>query len=396
MKKILFISWDGPQTSYMEGLFLPIFNEVSKNSNYKFHVIQFTWADQQKIESIKKLASAYHIEYTALPIQRKPTPALGSFFTVYTVISKLKDYIVDNQIDIVMPRSTMPALMVSRLKLKNLKIVFDADGLPIEERVDFAGLSKKSLKYKILKREESRIINQAEIVLTRSQKAIEHHTHHKTNSFINKFAVVLNGKSKIQFDIKKSSRISIRKKYGINHTDFVFIYSGSLDGKKYAYDEILEIFKKYSSINKDSKLIILSKAITFAKSITPIELLKNIIFESVSHEKVPEYLNAADIGFVLIQPKYSMKAVSAIKLGEYLLCGLPVIASKGIGDSEAILKESDSCHLYDHDDGCRVDKVMQFLKTANNLDKQQIRELGVKYFSLKQSAESYIKALDQL
>lgn len=396
MKKILFISWDGPQTSYMEGLFLPIFNEVSKNSNYKFHVIQFTWADQQKIESIKKLASAYHIEYTALPIQRKPTPALGSFFTVYTIISKLKDYIVDNQIDIVMPRSTMPAMMVSRLKLKNLKIVFDADGLPIEERVDFTGLSKKSLKYKILKREENRIINQAEIVLTRSQKAIEHHIHHKTNSFINKFAVVLNGKSTIQFDIKKSSRISIRKKYDINHTDFVFIYSGSLDGKKYAYDEILEIFKKYSSINKDSKLIILSKAITFAKSITPKELLKNIIFESVSHEKVPEYLNAADIGFVLIQPMDSMKAVSAIKLGEYLLMGLPVIASKGIGDSEAILKESDSCHLYNHSVENRVDKAIQFLKTVNDFDKQQIRELGIKYFSLEQSAESYIKALDQL
>ncbi len=29
MKNLLFITWDGPQTSYMEGLFMPISNENS-------------------------------------------------------------------------------------------------------------------------------------------------------------------------------------------------------------------------------------------------------------------------------------------------------------------------------------------------------------------------------
>ena len=28
-KNLLFITWDGPQTSYMEGLFIPISNENS-------------------------------------------------------------------------------------------------------------------------------------------------------------------------------------------------------------------------------------------------------------------------------------------------------------------------------------------------------------------------------
>lgn len=396
MKKILFITWDGPQTSYMEGLFLPIFNEVSKHSNYKFHVIQFTWADQEKIELIKKIALEYNIKFKALPIQRKPIAALGSLVTIFSATAKLKAYIKNHHIDIVMPRSTIPAMMVSKLKPNNLKIIFDADGLPIEERVDFADLSRNSLIYKILKREESKIINQADIVLTRSKKAIEHHTIHKGKMFRGKFNIVSNGKSNIQFDINKSSRISIRKKYGFSNSDLVFIYSGSLDGKKYAYKEILEIFKKYSSINKNSTLIILSKAISFAKSITPKELLKNIIFESVSHEEVPAYLNAADVGFVLIQPKYSMKAVSAIKLGEYLLCGLPVIASKGVGDSEEILKESASCHLYDHDDDNRMDKAVQFLKASKYFDKDELRELGLNYFSLEQSAKSYIIALDRL
>lgn len=35
---------------------------------------------------------------------------------------------------------------------KNLKIIFDADGLPIQERVDYAGLKENSLQYQWLKK----------------------------------------------------------------------------------------------------------------------------------------------------------------------------------------------------------------------------------------------------
>ena len=49
MKNVLFMTWDGPQTSYMEGLFMPILSEVQNRTNYKIHVIQFTWGSQERI-----------------------------------------------------------------------------------------------------------------------------------------------------------------------------------------------------------------------------------------------------------------------------------------------------------------------------------------------------------
>ncbi len=90
MKNLLFITWDGPQTSYMEGLFMPIFQEVAKQGDYQFHVVQFTWADAQKIAHTQAAANQMGITYTAWPVLRKPNVAIGSLLTVLTSSAKIK------------------------------------------------------------------------------------------------------------------------------------------------------------------------------------------------------------------------------------------------------------------------------------------------------------------
>ena len=114
-KNILFITWDGPQTSYMEGLFMPIFQEIAKQGAYQFHVIQFTWADAQKIAHTKAAADKMGITYTAWPVLRKPNVSIGSLLTVLTSAGKIKKYIRENNIHIVMPRSTFPAMIVNQI-----------------------------------------------------------------------------------------------------------------------------------------------------------------------------------------------------------------------------------------------------------------------------------------
>ena len=39
---ILFVTWDGPQVSYLESLFVPIFQRLGQKGMH-FHVLQFTW-----------------------------------------------------------------------------------------------------------------------------------------------------------------------------------------------------------------------------------------------------------------------------------------------------------------------------------------------------------------
>ena len=115
MKNILFITWDGPQTSYMEGLFMPIFQKIAKRGEYQFHVIQFTWADNQKIAHTQAAADKMGITYAAWPVLRKPNVSIGSLLTVLTAAGKIKKYIRENNIHIVMPRSTFPAMIVNQI-----------------------------------------------------------------------------------------------------------------------------------------------------------------------------------------------------------------------------------------------------------------------------------------
>lgn len=394
-KNLLFITWDGPQTSYMEGLFMPIFQEITKTSEVKFHILQFTWADQEKINQTQKFAEKMGIHYTALPISRKPTVSIGSLLTVFISANKIKKYIKENKIDIVMPRSTFPAMMVNRIKQKNFKLIFDADGLPIEERIDFAGLKRNSFQYRIMKSAETKMLKNADAVITRSQKAIEIHLKNIGEEYREKFSVVFNGRDQNKFKWSDSARAEARKKLGLD-TEFVFVYAGSL-GPQYCFAEMLEIFANHLK-NKKSKFLILTGNIDFAKQHLPKELQSEIILKSVTSDEVPFYLGAADLAFALRQPSFSMQGVAPIKLGEYLLCGLPVIASKGIGDTETILEQFEACYLYDHGNSLAEQNasLLAFAENTIFADRNKIRETAQQFFSLEAAAESYIRVLEKL
>lgn len=378
----------------MEGLFLPIFNEIKKADSIDFHVVQFTWADEKKTKSIREIADSFGIHYSTYTIRRKPIAILGSMLTLIKGKSFLQRYIDKHCINIVMPRSTMPAVMVNRLKLKNCKILFDADGLPLEERVDFSGLSKTSKQYQWLKKEEIKLLRSADGVLTRSQKAIEVHLKNIGNQFRNKFTVVFNGRNPEFFQPNIAQKAIVRKKLGIPEDNFVFVYCGSL-GPQYGWEEMISIFKQCYKRNQKTNFLILSGNPEFATTRIPESLQNNIIIKNVPFAVVPNFLAAADIAFAIRKPTFSMQGVAPIKLGEYLLMGLPTIASAGIGDSEALLEGVSGTFLFHHNDTQAVEKAVTFAANLKD-DAALIRETGKKYFSLEKSAESYQTAFQKL
>lgn len=436
MKNLLFITWDGPQTSYMEGLFMPIFQEIAKQGDYKFHVVQFTWADDKKIAHTQAAADEMGITYTAWPVLRKPNVSLGSLLTVLTSAGKIKKYIRENNIHIVMPRSTFPAMIVNQinssfashaffpfrglrgtsfLPFRGLrgsaffpfrglrggkvpfrgfrgKLIFDADGLPIEERIDFAGLKKESFQYKLMKSAETKMLKSADAVITRSQKAIDIHIAHIGESYRSKFSVVFNGRDKNVFDYQPPLREEVRQELGLKD-ELLFVYAGSL-GPQYCLNEMLEILKAYAE-KREAKFLILTGNTEFAEQNIPTELKAHVILKSVPAEKVSFYLNGGDVAFGLRKPTFSMQGVAPIKLGEYLLCGLPVIASKGIGDTEKILENFEECYLYDHSVGLlpQIDQIKNFVEKAIFANRNKIAQKAQHYFSLEAAAESYLKAI---
>ena len=394
-KTILFITWDGPQTSYLEGLFMPIFHEISKKTNVSFHIVQFTWASKKKTQIVKEKALKFGITYTCFKSSRKPSVFFGSIFSMMGGCFFLNNYIKSHNIDVIMPRSTYPLVMLNMLKLKNNKIIFDADGLPLEERVDFSGLSKHSMHYKWLKGQELKMLRRAENVITRSKYAIEHHIKNIGEQHRSKFRVVYNGRDPKFFIPNPSEINSKRLSLNISENDFVFVYCGSL-GPQYGWKEMIAIFVQYLKINQKAKLLILTGSPEFANKNVPEGLKNKVIVKSVPFEDVPKYLNISDIAFAIRDPKISMQGVAPIKLGEYLLMGLPTIASAGIGDTQTILKDVPNCFLFQHDDENRIKNTISFIESLKTNKSDEIRKIGSQYFSIEKSAESYLKVINKI
>lgn len=395
MKKLLFVTWDGPQTFYMEGLFMPIFAEIKKqNPHWEFHVLQFTWGNEERTAITKQAGQNLGVKYQAIPISRKPLPTIGSFWTLLQGSSKIKKYIQKHQIDVVMPRSTFPAYMVNQLKNMDCKVIFDADGLPIEERVDFSNLKVDSMMYRFLKSTETKMLKNANAVITRSQKSIDIHLDSIGEQERNKFFVVQNGRNTKDFKLDKEQREVARKELGLQD-ELLWVYAGSL-GPQYCFSEMLEIVEA-SRKEKPTHWLILTGNTEFANQQISEEQKKWITIKSVSADKVPFYLNAGDIALALRKPTFSMQGVAPIKLGEYLLCGLPVIASKGIGDTEEILKNFEECLLYDHTlISQNVEEWIKEISKENRINPMILSEKAKQYFSLEAAAKSYTNVLDQM
>ncbi len=396
MKRLLFITWDGPQTNYLESLFYPVFDAIRQQRELEFHIIQFTWGHHEKIRQTKDQSILLGFHYVSMEVNRFPHPAFGAFYAAWKGSKFIQQYIEKNQIDIVMPRSTMPALMINRIqnKINNVKIIFDADGLPLEERVDFAGLKKKSFQYKKLKSEETQLLENADAVITRSNKAIDIHRNNFGQEYLPPFFKVINGRDIKFFSPDDGLRKKHRDELGVSPHEILFIYCGSL-GPQYGWEDMLSIFSQYHALNPDAQFLILTGTPDFLSNKIP-DLLKNkIMIRSVPYAKIPAYLNTGDIAFALRQPTYSMQGVAPIKLGEYLLMGLPTIASKGIGDTEELIP-LDSCFLYDHKDPQRIEKVVNWSQSIHTIDKNKIRAIGLKYFSLEESVKSYLNVIDTL
>jgi len=61
---------------------------------------------------------------------------------------------------------------------------------------------------------------------------------------------------------------------------------------------------------------------------------------SVTPGELPKYLSAADVAISFIKACYSKLSSSPTKIGEYLACGLPIIANRGVGDVDAVMEDN--------------------------------------------------------
>lgn len=391
IKNVLFITWDGPETQYLERLFLPIFAGLEKKG-YKFHVLQFGWGRAEKFEQRAQACAKLNIAYKPVKVFRV-FKAIGSFLTAFLGQYAIKKAVAEWNIDTLMPRSLMPALAVlsmPKAARKKLNIIFDADGLAADERVDFAGISSTGKVYRLLRDIEMQMLCHADGVITRTEAARE----------------ILIARAGAGLPPERCYRVS----NGVDVTpfvqafelraqqckaDFILCYCGSI-GPQYRLPEMLDIAVKLKQVIPQLRFKLFSSALPeIKKQLEEKGLIEQdwIEYQTLPAAEVPKALAACDLALALREPKFSTQGVLPIKLGEYLLAGLPILGTPHVGNASE-LEETGVFHSAELD-GLEqsIDWVINNYLPQQKEWKKRSHEAGLQYFSLEETIKQYAVAL---
>lgn len=397
----LFVSWDGPGPNYHEALFLPIFARCRRGED-EIHLFQYAWDAAERSSSVRAAAKRVGMPYTTRRVWRTPqAPATAAMIVKggFDLVS----YARRHHIDVLMPRSIIPAgmaLLALRV-LPNLKLVFDADGLMADERADFGGWSREGKPYRALRAIETAAVRRADVVMVRTCRAKQILSVRAGLDQADKVVIVSNGKDACIFTPgTNAERIALRRELGLADEAPLIVYAGSL-GPHYHPDRVTFFAARVQAARPDAHLLCLTGTPEVALAAARAQGLAggSYTVRAVPPEQVPHYLAAADLGLAFRTPSLSQLAVAPIKVGEYLLCGVPVLGSGGIGDLNEQL-DSTTARLLDSLDDAALDAAAEWfveeVLPARELYRSACRARGMEHFSLQGSVARYREAFNRL
>ncbi|GEM_PF-2544253 len=135
------------------------------------------------------------------------------------------------------------------------------------------------------------------------------------------------------FRFDAALRASLRQELNIQNR-LVCVYSGSMSLWQRPV-ETLQLFSRIRQKHSEAFLLFLTHHTGRATEMLS-ELLpaRSWQVRYVPHHEVPSYLCAADLAIMLRDVSPTNRVASPIKFSEYLCCGLPVVITRGIGDTE--------------------------------------------------------------
>ena len=262
-----------------------------------------------------------------------------------------------------------------------IKSVFIADmhgALPEEYTYNNSHVNKWKLNY--LEDLERATSLKADYIICQSEE-MKRHIIKKYSAIESKAFVYKCGVDTDLFRYDVAVRKQIRQQLGIPNDCLVFVYSGGLM-KWQKIEESMQIFEKIRKNVTSSKFLILTRDLDLVKEyISKLNLdyiCDDIIALSVPFNQVSDYLNCADVAFLLRDDDVMNRVASPTKLAEYLACGLPVISDTVANywvDNEMIADNSIICY----NDNMSIDDLIATINTCNKLS---IRKHAEQKFSL--------------
>jgi glycosyltransferase involved in cell wall biosynthesis len=276
-------------------------------------------------------------------------------------------------------------------------MIYDSDGFDIDERVDFAGLSSSSFSYRLMRDIESQAVRDAARVVIRTESArpiLIARAGPPVDE--GRFQVVTNGRDENVFHPHSpADRARARQEIGVDADAPLIAYVGTI-GHRQRTEQVGQLALALRRLRPDTRLLVLTGSPEEARLllIEPMrELAELTTIMRVPAGDVARYLAAADVGTAQVHKSFSTQGISPLKTAEYLLCGVPVVGTSGVGLNNRALEAGT---LFDEAAGpeAAAGWIQQSVLANREEFRIRARAVGVEHFSLTRSVADYRRAME--
>lgn len=302
-----------------------------------------TWT-KSEIEAERASLHTRGVRWHCLAYHKNPTvPA-----TLYDILNGARYVrkLLKSDVDILHCRVHVPALMgaIARsLSRGKPKILFDIRGFFPEEYTDAGVWPQNGWIYRCVKRVEKWLLKEADGFVVLTEKARDVLFPESAASGVDKLGRPVEViPCCVDFDTRFSnadrSRQEARAAIGVSDR-FVVVHLGALGG--------LYLTREIADFLEAARLQVPR---TFAMLLTqsdPAEIDRlltergfsdaDYLIRKVEPKDVPRYLEASDVAISFVRSSYSTLSRSPTKIPEYLACGVPIIANRGVGDVDELI-----------------------------------------------------------
>lgn len=359
------------------------------------------WTGAQ-IEDERKNLAQDGITWHVLPYHKSPSvPA--TFYDVLNGTRMVRKLLARENYDILHCRIHLPTLMATiarKLNKNKPKILFDIRGFFPEEYTDAGVWPEGGWLFRTAKRVEKWLLKEADGFVVLTEKARNVLFPESKTTGVDKFGrpvevipCCIDAKRFTQ----NQSREMVRKTLGIGER-FVIVYVGSLGGW-YLTDKMMDFFAAAKETQLNSFVLILTQR----NATNVVDLMRqrgfvdaDFIVKTVEPSQLVAELAAGDIALSFIKKCYSKQSSSPTKIGEYLACGLPIIANRGVGDLDALIEDNEVGVLVNDLSREEYIKALAKIRKLENVS-ERCRETAKMEFSMeKVGGPRYRKIYDKL
>lgn len=331
---ICYLSLDDPLVetqvvAYLEGL---------AGRGHTIHLLTFeTSRDRAGRRRRRHALAARGIHWHSLRYHKRPSlPATlfdvvsGSFVALWLVVR--------HGLDAVHARSHVPAAMALTVKgLARRSLIFDIRGLMAEEYVDAGRWPADGLAFRITKRVERAAIARAQAMVVLTERVRDELFGGSPDE---RLVVIPCCVDLSRFGEAETVRDATRDRLGLGDRP-VLVYVGKFGGW-YLEGAMADFFAVARRRITGLHFLVLTQA-------DPAQVTEELERHRIGADEytvtrcepadVPRFLAASDLAISFIAPVFSKISSSPTKIGEYLGAGLPIVATRGIGDLDALLSD---------------------------------------------------------